>query len=71
MGWTDWEQEEKFSFNDVIYEKKYHSEGGGVGRITVNRPKVYNAFTGDTVDEVCIAIDKGGQTLICDYCLTN
>ena len=61
MGWTDWEQEEKFSFNDVIYEKKYHSEGGGVGRITINRPKVYNAFTGDTVDEICIALDDASH----------
>ena len=42
MAWTEWEKIDKFGFKDIIYERKYHSEGGGVGRITLNRPKVMN-----------------------------
>lgn len=61
MGWTEWERIEKYGSKDIIYEKKYHSEGGGVGRITINRPNVYNAFTGDTIDEICIALDDASH----------
>ena len=61
MGWTAWEEITKYNFKDIIYERKYHNEGGGVGRITFNRPKVYNAFTGDTIDEICIAIDDASH----------
>ena len=34
-------------FKDVIYEKK-----DGVAKVTINRPKVYNAFTSQTIDEL-------------------
>ena len=61
MGWNEWEEITKYGFKDIIYERKYHSEGGGAGRITFNRPKVYNAFTGDTIDEICIAIDDASH----------
>jgi len=61
MGWTEWEKVAAFDFKDVIYEKKYFSGGGGVGRITFNRPKVYNSFTGDTIDEACIALDDSSH----------
>lgn len=29
MGWTAWEQEKQFTFKDILYEKKYFSEGVG------------------------------------------
>ena len=61
MGWNEWEEITKYDFKDIIYERKYHSEGGGAGRITFNRPKVYNAFTGDTIDEICIALDDASH----------
>ena len=61
MGRNEWEEITKYGFKDIIYERKYHSEGGGAGRITFNRPKVYNAFTGDTIDEICIAIDDASH----------
>lgn len=34
-------------FQDIIYEKK-----GGVAKVTINRPKVYNAFTSQTIDDL-------------------
>ena len=34
-------------FQDIIYEKK-----DGVAKVTINRPKVYNAFTSQTIDEL-------------------
>lgn len=51
--WTSWEKVADLKFDDIIYEKKYHSElGGGVARVTINRPQKYNAFTGHTQDEM-------------------
>lgn len=61
MEWTEWESVKAFNFKDTIYEKKYRKEGGGVARITIDRPKVYNAFTGDTIDEVCLAFDDASH----------
>ena len=47
--WTQWEKVPEFDFTDIIYEKKYNEEiGGGVARITINRPEKYNAFTAHT-----------------------
>ena len=42
-------------FKDIIYE-----EAGGVARITINREKVYNAFRGQTVEEILAAFMKAG-----------
>ena len=42
-------------FKDIIYE-----ESGGVARITINREKVYNAFDGQTVEEMLAAFMKAG-----------
>lgn len=39
------------NFQDILYEKK-----AGVARITINRPKSYNAFTGVTLDEMTTAL---------------
>ncbi|MFA4915615.1 MAG: enoyl-CoA hydratase-related protein [Syntrophales bacterium] len=53
--WTAWEQVKGYGldFEEVIYEKKYHAElEGAVARVTVNRPKKYNAFTNKTMDEM-------------------
>lgn len=55
MAWTAWEKVsgKGLEFTDVLYEKKYHTElSGGVGRIAVNRPQKYNAFTAHTQDEL-------------------
>ncbi|MHA1538146.1 MAG: enoyl-CoA hydratase-related protein [Alphaproteobacteria bacterium] len=42
-------------FQDIIYQ-----ESGGVARITINREKVYNAFRGQTVEEILAAFMKAG-----------
>ncbi|HAL48163.1 MAG: 1,4-dihydroxy-6-naphthoate synthase [SAR202 cluster bacterium] len=50
MGWTEWTQPQEFRRPvHVIYEKKHNEElGGGIARLTLNRPEVLNAFTGQT-----------------------
>jgi 1,4-dihydroxy-2-naphthoyl-CoA synthase len=40
------------SFEDIIYEKN-----DGIARITINRPKVLNAFRSKTLDELAEAFD--------------
>jgi naphthoate synthase/2-ketocyclohexanecarboxyl-CoA hydrolase len=45
--WTDWEGVEGLDFEHVVYEKRYRTQGGGVARITLNRPERMNALTGE------------------------
>ncbi len=56
MAWTEWKQVEGEgldNFEEILYEKKYHEElGGGVARVTINKPEKYNAMTLATVDEM-------------------
>lgn len=43
------------TYEDLIVEHRDH-----VARITINRPKSYNAFTGDTLNELTLAIEEAG-----------
>ena len=55
MAWTEWRQVEGegLVFEEILYEKKHHEElGGGVARITGNKPDKYNTMTLSTVDEM-------------------
>jgi naphthoate synthase len=55
MGWKDWQQVQGdgFDFAEIIYEKKSHAElGGGIARVTINKPDKYNVMTLDTVEEM-------------------
>ena len=42
-------------YKDIIYETRDH-----VARITINRPKQLNAFTGDTLKELTLAVETAG-----------
>jgi len=44
----------------VDYEDLLYEERDGVARITINRPKVLNAFRGQTVEELIDAIGRAG-----------
>lgn len=44
-------------FRDILYEKREN-----VARITINRPKQLNAFTGDTLKELTLAIEDAGRS---------
>lgn len=43
-------------FADILYTKKNH-----VARISINRPKQMNAFTGDTLKEFTLALEDAGS----------
>jgi len=43
------------SYEDILYEVD-----GGVAKITINRPKVYNAFRGQTCEELIRAFQDAG-----------
>lgn len=58
MGWTAWEKVPGFEFTDIIYERKYLDTGGGVARMTINRPEVLNAFTDVTMEEIRQALSE-------------
>jgi dihydroxynaphthoic acid synthetase len=51
-----WKKAEEFEFKDIIYEKK-----PGVARITINRPKAYNAFTTYTQTEIIKALEDAAN----------
>ena len=61
MAWTRWEKVAEFDFTDVIYEKKYLEKGGGVARITINRPDKLNAFTDHTIREWATGLDDASH----------
>ena len=53
--WTEWQRVEGdgLVFDEIVYEKCAHRElGGGVARITMNKPTKMNAMTLHTVDEM-------------------
>jgi naphthoate synthase/2-ketocyclohexanecarboxyl-CoA hydrolase len=55
MGWTDWQEVEGegMVFEEILYDKKHHEElGGGIARVTINKPDKYNVMSLATVDEM-------------------
>lgn len=56
MTWTDWKTVEGDgldNFEEIIYEKKVHKElGGGIARVSLNKPEKMNTMTLGTVDEM-------------------
>jgi naphthoate synthase/2-ketocyclohexanecarboxyl-CoA hydrolase len=55
MGWTNWERVsgDGLDFDEIVYEKKrYEDLGGGVARITINKPDKFNVMTLRTVDQM-------------------
>ncbi len=55
MGWTEWKQAEGegLVFEEILYDKKHLEElGGGIARVTINKPDSYNTMTLATVDEM-------------------
>jgi len=47
---------EQLVFKDIIYEKKE-----GIAKITINRPRAYNAFTSNTLRELALAFEDADQ----------
>jgi len=43
------------AYKDILYQVTDH-----IARITINRPKQYNAFTGDTLKELTLAFEGAG-----------
>jgi naphthoate synthase/2-ketocyclohexanecarboxyl-CoA hydrolase len=55
MSWTNWESVngDGLDFDEIIYEKKLHVDlEGGVARVSINRPKRFNAMTNKTADQM-------------------
>jgi 2-ketocyclohexanecarboxyl-CoA hydrolase len=44
------------TYRDLLYDVR-----DSVARITINRPKQYNAFTGDTLNEMTLAVESAGS----------
>ncbi len=56
MAFGEWQKVPGFDFKDTLYDKRYRDQGGAVSRILVNRPDSYNSFTGDTAEEIGMAL---------------
>ena len=56
MSWADWtvvSGEGLGDFKEIIYEKRHHrSLGGGVARISLNKPEKMNVLALSTVEEI-------------------
>ncbi len=55
MSWSGWTRIEGdgLDFDEILYEKKHHTElGGGVARVSIDKPKKYNTMTLRTVDQM-------------------
>jgi len=53
MGWSEWEIMPGFEdLKEMICERKYRDRGGGVARISFNRPKRMNALTNTGWNEI-------------------
>jgi 1,4-dihydroxy-2-naphthoyl-CoA synthase len=46
-------------FQDIIYEKK-----GGIARVIINRPEVYNAFKTHRLKELALAFEEPSMTAV-------
>ena len=61
MTWTQWRNVAGFNFGDIIFEQKFHERGGGVARITINRPGHLNALSPNTMSEIGEALDNASH----------
>ncbi len=55
MSWSEWQQVEGegMVFDEILYDKKHHEGlGGGIARVTINKPEKYNVMSLATVDEM-------------------
>ena len=56
MSWTDWSVvtgDGLDDFKEIVYEKKQHATlGGGVARVSLNKPEKMNTLTMSTVEEM-------------------
>ena len=56
MSWTAWQTvsgEGLDNFKEILYEKKIHTTlGGGIARVSLNKPEKMNTLTLHTVDEM-------------------
>jgi naphthoate synthase len=54
--WGDWQAVDGFAAEHIIFEKRYRSRGGGVARITLNRPQRMNALDGPMFEGIVRAL---------------
>ncbi len=55
MSFGEWERVagEGLDFEEIVFEKKRHAElGGGIARVTIDKPDKYNVMTLDTTEEM-------------------
>lgn len=58
MAWSNWESYEGRELKEVLYDKKYRDAGGGIARITFNRPEKMNALTDFGWEEIAFCVDE-------------
>lgn len=61
MAWTPWQEVEGLKFREIIYEKKHRRQGGGVARITFNRPERMNSLTHEGFEDIAVALDDASH----------
>ena len=58
MAWSEWEPVTSMKLKEVTYEKKYRDTGGGIAKITFNRPAKLNAMTNIGWSEIAQTVSE-------------
>jgi len=61
MAWSEWEPVTHLKLKEVAYHKKYRDIGGGVARITFNRPQKMNAMTNIGWSEISATVAEASR----------
>ena len=61
MAWSEWEPVTHLKLKEVTYKKKYRDIGGGIAKITFNRPQKMNAMTNIGWGEISATVAEASK----------
>ena len=59
--WTEWKDVEDFACDQILYQKRYRRQGGGVARVVMNRMERMNSITDLGFQEISDAFNEAAR----------